>query len=69
MNINGMCDMVTYSKKYIFVLCLSSWHRVPKNIWGFLSRRAEGVFCYINDMTLSTTLRMGPGCQGSQPCN
>lgn len=55
-----------YNKKYIFGLCIHFWHRAPKTFEIFQVMNYKGLFCYANEMTFESHLRMGVGCQGNQ---
>ena len=45
------CDIEIYSKKCVFGLHSSLWHRAPKTLGVPSTESNKGVFCYVNEMT------------------
>lgn len=51
------CDIVIYRKKYVFGLCLTSWHKTTKNLCNFLSDNGgKCILCYVNEVTFEMPL-------------
>ena len=62
----SMCDIVIYSKKYIFVLPVLATESL--NPWNFLSGdNIKSVLCFANEMIFGKHQWIGAGCQGNQP--
>lgn len=64
----GRCDIMIYNKNYVYGLCLFFQHR-DKTLGMSWVMRNKDIFFYVNEVTFGPQLRMGAGCQRSQPCD
>ena len=57
-NLEVTCDIVIYSKKYIYGLCFHCWHRTPEALFFiFLSDTNTWITFFSNEGTLGVFLK------------